>query len=172
MGRIEHSVEVNASTSDCYKIWSNFPQFPRFMENVEEVRAVGNNLWHWKVKGPLGKSAEWDAVCDVMEENRVISWHSVENSEVDNSGHVTFESVSPGRTRVTASIAYAPPGGAIGEAVAALFQNPDQMVQDDLHRFKMLVEGSEYPGGYSSGPTVESTSGPVGAGVRREGDLS
>jgi hypothetical protein len=76
---------------------------------------------------------------------RVISWRSLENSDVDNAGAVRFEP-APGRrgTIVRVNIQYYPPGGVVGKTVAQLFgEEPEQQLDDDLRRFKQMLEVGE-----------------------------
>lgn len=155
MDRFEHSVEVDAPVSECYNRWHRFEDFPEFMTNVQEVSPVGENVWHWVVNGPLGKDIEWDAVIDRDEPNREIAWHSIdEDPEMTLSGSVRFEENGPERTRVTSVIQYEAPLGALGDIVAGLFSNPQQMVIEDLENFKNLVETgvSHYTGPYATEP--------------------
>lgn len=141
MGRVEKSIEVNAPVHECYRVWTDFENFPRFMKNVKSIRRKGDrNVWHWEVSGPAGKSVEWDAEVDSMQPNKVVSWHSVRDSEVDTSGAVTFQEMEMNRTRINVTMVYNPPAGAIGEFVADLFKNPEKMVEEDLENFKQLVE--------------------------------
>src|ERR687889_657436 len=59
--RVHESIEVDAPVDDVFRYWSNFENFPTFMSNVEEVRISAQDTSNWRVKGPLGKSAEFDA---------------------------------------------------------------------------------------------------------------
>jgi uncharacterized membrane protein len=166
MGRVEQSIEVNAPIDLCYQVWSNFEQFPRFMKNVESIRRKGNaNVWQWTVKGPLGKHVTWDAEVDALRPNSIVSWHSVRNAEVDNSGAVTFKELNMGRTRVDVVISYEPPAGGVGEFVADIFSNPEKMIKEDLANFKNLVE--------QEAKTYSSTTAGLGQspeGTRRQGE--
>jgi hypothetical protein len=93
-------------------------------------------------KGPAGQRVEWDAVILEDVPNHLISWRSVEGSDVDNAGAVRFEA-APGQlgTIVQVDISYRPPGGKLGKAVAKIFgKAPDQEVQGDLARFKQVME--------------------------------
>ncbi len=58
--RVQESIEVQAPVNDVFAYWSNFENFPGFMQNIEEVRMTGEDTSHWRVKGPLGKSVEFD----------------------------------------------------------------------------------------------------------------
>ncbi len=78
------------------------------MQNVEEVRMTGQDSSHWRLKGPLGKSVEFDARTTEMDPSRGIGWNTTEG-EVMTSGEARFEEVAPGRTRVDVTMNYADP---------------------------------------------------------------
>ncbi|TCJ19832.1 hypothetical protein E0L93_02430 [Rubrobacter taiwanensis] len=59
--RVEGSVEIEAPVEKVYDYWKNLENLPQFMSNVEEVRVTGENTTHWRVKGPFGKTVEWEA---------------------------------------------------------------------------------------------------------------
>jgi uncharacterized membrane protein len=122
--RVQESVEVDAALQDVFTYWSNFESFPKFMGNIEEVRMTGQDTSHWKVKGPVGIPAEFDARTTEMDPDRGIAWNSVDG-QVMTSGEVTFHEVEPSRTRVELTMNYAdPPGGKVGEAVTNLLSDP------------------------------------------------
>ena len=109
--RAHESIEVHAPVEDVFQYWSNFENFSNFMQNVEEVRMMGADTRHWKVKGPGGKSVEFDARTTAMDPNRGIGWNTVDG-EVMTSGEARFEEVTPGRTRIEVTMNYADPPGA------------------------------------------------------------
>jgi uncharacterized membrane protein len=78
MQRAEKSIRVNAPADTVYQFWRNFENFPRFMEHVEEVRPLGGDdrMSHWKIKGPLGKSVEFDAELTRDKPGKEIGWNS------------------------------------------------------------------------------------------------
>ena len=141
--RVHESVEVQASVGDIFAYWSDFENFSNFMQNVEEVRMTGEDTSHWRVKGPLGKSVEFEARTTEMDPNRGIGWNTVEG-EVMTSGEVRFEEIQPDRTRVEVTMNYAdPPGGKAGEVVADALSNPEREMREDLQNFVRLVERGE-----------------------------
>jgi uncharacterized membrane protein len=144
--RVNESIEVQAPVAEVYRYWSNFENFPNFMQNVEEVRMTGEDTSHWKIKGPLGKSVEFDAKTTEMDPSRGIGWNTVEG-EVMTSGEARFQEVQPDRTRIEVVMNYSdPPGGKVGEAVAGLIQNPDRELKQDLQNFAQIVERGELGG--------------------------
>ena len=150
--RVHESVEVQAPVADVFAYWSNFENFPNFMQNIEEVLMTGEDTSHWRVKGPLGKSVEFDAKTTEMEPNRGIGWNTIDG-QVMTSGEVRFEELLPDRTRVEVTMNYAdPPGGKVGEAVAEAVSNPERIVREDLQNFSRIVERGELGGVESQTP--------------------
>jgi uncharacterized membrane protein len=144
--RVHETIEVEAPVDDIFSYWSNFANFSNFMSNVEEVRMSVQDTSHWRVKGPLGKSVEFDAKTTEMDPNRGIGWNTVEG-EVMTSGEVRFEETTPGRTQVDVTMNYAdPPGGPVGEAVANILSNPERNLKEDLQNFARIVERGELGG--------------------------
>jgi uncharacterized membrane protein len=139
MGRFEKSIEVNAPVQACYDEWMKFEQFPRFMKHVKSVTRQGD-FFHWVVDGPMGASIEWDAHMDGNMSDRMVSWHTIGENTVDTQGAVTFTEISPNVTRVTSTMQYEPPAGALGELVAKIFSDPASMVQQDLENFRDMME--------------------------------
>src|SRR5215212_4509993 len=122
--RVHESIVVHAPLEAVFQYWSDFENFSNFMRHVEEVRMTGRDTSHWRVKGPLGKSVEFDARTTEIDTSRGIWWNATEG-EVMISGEVRFEEIGPWRTRIEVEITYAdPPGGAAGEAVANILSNP------------------------------------------------
>lgn len=151
--RVNESVEVQAPVQDVFTYWSNFENFSEIMQNVEEVRMTGQDTSHWKVKGPLGKSVEFDARTKEMTPNQRISWESVDG-EVMNSGTVELEEVGPGRTRVEVTLDYAdPPGGKAGEVAANVISNPEREMREDLENFEQMVERGDLGGPENQSPS-------------------
>lgn len=144
--RVEKTVTINKSPEELYRFWRNFENLPRFMDHVESVQVKDSMHSHWKVKGPGGKVVEWDAVIINDIAGELIAWKST-NAEIANAGSVRFRSAPGGRgTEVTVNLEYDPPAGKAGMFVAKLLgEEPTQQVQDDLRRFKQVMEAGEVP---------------------------
>ena len=151
--RVNESIEVDAPVDDVFRYWSNFENFPSFMSNVEEVRMSAQDTSHWRIKGPLGKSVEFDAKTTEMDPNRGIGWNTVAG-EVMTSGEVRFKETTPGRTQVDVTMNYSdPPGGAVGKTVANILSNPERNLKEDLQNLARIVERGELGGAEAQTPS-------------------
>ncbi len=142
MSRVDKTIDVDAPIGRVYRFWANFGNFPRFMSHVKEVRGE-EGRYHWIADAPLGVNVHWDA--EVMEdvENDHISWRST-GGQLRNDGVVRFVELGPQRTRVHVSMYYHTPAGVVGDLVAKAFRrDPSHAIDDDLKRFKAIVEVSE-----------------------------
>lgn len=159
---LEKSLTINRSPEECYRFWHDFENFPRFMRHLESIRITGDNRMRWKAKGPAGLVVEWDAELTEDVPGERLSWRSLQHAEVDNAGTVRFEPAPGGRgTIVRVQMSYRPPGGAAGTLIAKLFgEEPSQQIDEDLRRFKWLLETGEIP------TTIGQPSGPRGTMAR------
>ena len=145
--KVEKSVTINKSPEELYRFWRNFENLPRFMNHLESVHVTGNNRSHWVAKAPAGRTVEWDAEIYNEKENELIAWRSLEGADVDSAGSVHFQAAPSGRgTEVRVVLKYDPPGGIVGATIAKLFgEEPSQQIEDDLRRFKQVMETGEIP---------------------------
>jgi uncharacterized membrane protein len=139
----EDSIEVPAPMDEVYRRWADFTRFPEFMSNVEEVRHLGDNRYHW-VARIVGVKEEWDAEVTDQEPNRRLSWSST--SGPYNAGTVTFNPVDEGKTAVWLRLEYTPPGGKAGQALDSITRVTKREVKEDLHNFKRLMKGEQVLG--------------------------
>lgn len=136
----QRSITVNAPVDEAFGMWCDFERFPQFMSHVKQVVRTGENSWHWVVDGPAGVSIEWDSEVTRTVPNKVIAWSGI-GSAVATSGLAHFSQVAPGQTRIDVYSQWQPAAGVAGRAVALLFgRDPDQLLRDDLARFKARVE--------------------------------
>lgn len=160
--QVEKCITVNRSTEECYRFWRAFDNFPRFMKHLELVEQIDDKRSRWCAKAPAGARMEWEAelIDDIPGER--LAWRSLEGADVDNYGVVRFEPAPGGRgTIVRVQLQYSPPGGRAGTLVAKLFgEEPSQQIDDDLRRFKWLIETGEIT------TTVGQPAGPRSALVR------
>jgi uncharacterized membrane protein len=145
--KVEKTVSIMRSASELYDYWRNFENLPSFMRHLESVTVQSETRSHWVAKAPLGKTVSWDAEIINEVPGELIAWRSVEGADVPNTGSVRFKTIPSGRgTQIKVNLEYNPPAGVLGAIVAKLFgEEPNQQVEDDLRRFKALMEAGEIP---------------------------
>jgi len=50
MASIQKAIEVNVPVSMAYNQWTQFEDFPEFMDGIEEVKQLDDKSLHWKAK--------------------------------------------------------------------------------------------------------------------------
>jgi uncharacterized membrane protein len=135
MSVIEKSIEINVPVKIAYNQWTQFEEFPKFMEGVKEVRQTDDTHLHWKAD-IAGKEKEWDA--EIMEQipDERIAWRA--RNGAMNAGVVTFHRLSDSKSKVMLQLEYDPEGVVenVGDAVGVV----SQRVLGDLERFKRYIE--------------------------------
>jgi uncharacterized membrane protein len=146
--KVTKSVQVARPASDLYRFWRNLENLPRFMPHLLSVTTQDHRS-RWVAAGPLGVHLQWDA--DIINDvpGKLIAWRSLPGADVDNAGAVQFQPLAlDGATRVTLTLKYDPPAGKVGAMVASLLgSDPEKQIEDDLRRFKQLMEIGELPAG-------------------------
>jgi uncharacterized membrane protein len=137
---LHKTINVNAPVEEVFRFWENYENFPRFMPHVREVKDRGHGQSHWVVEGPAGIPIEWDATLVKVVPNQLLAWKSLPGSAVGHAGVVHFMP-RDGGTQVDIQMVYHPPAGVMGHAAASLLgSNPKQAMDQDLVRFKSLLE--------------------------------
>ena len=145
--RVKHSLIVREAPERLYQFWRQLENLPSFMRHIESVTVVDARVSRWRAHGPADHAIEWDAEIINDVESELIAWRSLPGTLVPNAGSVRFERLLDGHgTNVTVTLEYDPPGGLIGTAIAKwLGADPNQQVQEDLHRLKTVFEAGEVP---------------------------
>jgi len=140
--KIERSIVVNRPVGEVYSFWRDFKNLPRFMRHLESVTETGDCRSHWVMRTSSGKKLEWNAQIIDERLHEMISWQSLDGSDVDNAGSVWFTPTPDGRgTTVKVSMKYSPPGGKVLAAIAKAFgDSGEDNLAEDLDRFKSLLE--------------------------------
>ena len=142
MQNVTEAIDVSVPISTAYNQWTQFEEFPRFMEGVERVEQLTDDRLHW-VAEIGGKRAEWYAKITEQHPDDRIAWTAEAGKGM--SGVVTFNQVDRGRTRVTAHIDWEPEGAM--EHVGAALGFDDRQVREDLERFRGLIESNRAESG-------------------------
>lgn len=135
METVEKTIDVNVPVRTAYNQWTQFEEFPRFMDGVEEVRQASDTTLHWKAS-VSGKTEEWDAQITEQTPDQRIAWTST--SGAHNSGVVTFHRLDDTQTRVTLQMGYEP--DSFTEKVGDMLGMFERRVEGDLDNFKTFIE--------------------------------
>lgn len=151
MSTVEASIEVNVPVSTAYNQWTQFEDFPKFMDGVREVRQVDDTHLHWRAE-IAGKEQQWDAEITEQIPDKRIAWHST--SGVKNAGVVTFHKISDSTTRIMLQMDYDPQGFVerIGDALGAV----KIQTSGNLKRFKEFLESRGKETGAWRGSVAQS----------------
>jgi len=135
MSTIEESVEVEAPLRAVYDQWTQFEEFPRFMQGVEEIRQLDDTHLHW-VADIGGTRREWDAEITEQHPDERVAWKATDGAE--NAGVVTFHRLDDDRTKVMLQLDFDPEG--ILETVGDKLGFVRRRAVGDLDRFKDFLE--------------------------------
>lgn len=160
-GTVHAAITVNRPRDEVYRFWHDFENLPQFMIHLDTVRDLGDGRSHWRATGPLGRTLEWEAEMIDDRPDELIAWHATQGMIAGNSGAVRFTDAPGDRgTEVRVTLQYAPRGGgAVAAFTRLLGEHPDQMVRDDLRRFKQVME---------TGEVVLSEGMPMGTHAKRQ----
>jgi uncharacterized membrane protein len=135
MAQITESVDVAVPVRTAYNQWTQFEEFPRFMDGVEEIRQTDDTHLHWVAEFG-GKREEWDAEVTEQHPDERVAWAA--RGGKGNAGVVTFHRLDEDSTRVTVQMDWDPEG--VLENVGATLGFDDRQVSKDLERFKEMIE--------------------------------
>ncbi len=140
MSKIESSIDVEVPVRVAYDQWTQFEEFPRFMEGVERVTQLDDTRLHW-VAEIAGAKREWDAEIVDQQPDQRIAWRSIDGA--GNGGIVTFQPTGETATRVNLQMEFEPEG--LAETIGDKLGFVSKQAEGDLKRFKSFVEqrGSE-----------------------------
>jgi len=135
MSTIEQSIELEVPVHTAYNQWTQFEEFPAFMDGVAEVRQLDERHLHWVAEFG-GTRHEWDAEITEQRPDERVAWRNTDGK--DNAGVVTFHKLDDSRSRVMVQLDFVPEGikEKLGDAMGA----PDRRVKADLERFKEMIE--------------------------------
>jgi uncharacterized membrane protein len=140
METIKETIEVSVPVSTAYNQWTQFEDFPKFMEGVKSVEQLDDTHLRW-VAEVSGETRDWQAEIVEQAPDQRIAWRAVDVN--GPNGLVTFEPLGESTTLVTVEMSYEPDG--LKEQLGAKIGLDTRQVKEDLERFKTLVEtmGSE-----------------------------
>lgn len=132
---IEQSIDVEAPIATVYDQWTQFEDFPQFMDGVEQITQRDDRHLHWRASFG-GETHEWDAEIVEQRPEERVAWRNVDGK--DNAGVVTFHKLGDSTTRVMVQMDWAPEG--IKEKLGSALGADDRRIAADLERFKQFIE--------------------------------
>ena len=160
MAEVIETIDVEVPVSTAYNQWTQFEEFPRFMEGVERIQQLDDTHLRWAAE-VAGKREEWDAEITEQHPDERVAW--VATSGKGNAGVVTFHRLADDQTRVTVQLDWEPEG--VTENIGVALGFDDRQVKKDLVRFKEMIEtrgtetgawrGDVEPGAGSMGTSPE-----------------
>lgn len=135
METVKESIEVNVPVKTAYNQWTQFEEFPKFMDGVEAVEQIDDTHLRW-VAEVSGERRDWRAEIVEQKADEKIAWRAVDVN--GPNGVVTFDPLGEERTLVTVEMSYEPEG--LKETLGAKIGLDSRQVRADLERFKELVE--------------------------------
>jgi uncharacterized membrane protein len=135
MTTIEQTVDVTVPVRTAYNQWTQFEEFPRFMEGVDRIEQLSETRTHWSTS-IAGVKREFDAEIVEQRPDERIAWQSV--GEPHQAGVVSFHYIAPEQTRISLRMIYAPEG--VAEKTADKLHLVEHRVKTDLERFKRFIE--------------------------------
>src|SRR3954454_22790750 len=165
--KVSKSTVVNVPVETAYAQWTQFEEFPHFMDSVSEVRQLDDTTLQW-VAVIGGVRREWRAVILEQVPNEKVAWAATEGTT--NAGAVYFTPVGPAKTTVQLELEYEPEG--VVETVADKVGLVERRAERDLERFKAFIEDAGYASGAWRGTVPGAVVGTPGveAAAASEGD--
>ena len=140
MPKVEDSIEVQAPVQQVYNQWTQFEEFPKFMEGIQSVQQLDDTHVHW-VAEIRGETREWTTEITEQQPDERVAWKTIDG-EVKNDGVVSFEQIARDQTRVNVQMDVE--GASTAENVAGdLLGVVKSQVRGDLERFKQLIENRD-----------------------------
>jgi uncharacterized membrane protein len=135
MSGVTEHVDVSVPIRTAYDQWTQFEEFPHFMEGVEEVRQVTDTSTHWRVE-IAGVKREFDAEITEQLPDERVAWRSTDGTQ--QAGVVTFHRLDESHTRVTLQLEFEPHG--VVEQAGDKLGVVNRRAKGDLERFKKFIE--------------------------------
>ncbi|HWN71519.1 MAG: SRPBCC family protein [Gaiellaceae bacterium] len=153
MPKIEDTIEVQVPVQQAYNQWTQFEDFPKFMNGIQSVQQLDDTHVQW-VAEIRGESRQWTTEITEQQPDEKVAWKTIEG-EVKNDGVVTFEPMGDAQTRVNVQMDVE--GDSTAENVAGdLLGVVKKQVHRDLERFKQLIENRDEETGAWRGEVEES----------------
>jgi uncharacterized membrane protein len=157
--KITQAITIDRPVEPLYAFWKNPTQVTAVMQYIESIAVTSDRTAHWVLRLPGNLKVECDVEFYTDIPNEVLSWRTLEGSQLQHAGAVRFRPAPGGRgTEVELTVEFVPPAGALGQAIVKLFgEAPAQYVREYLRDYKEVMETGEISTteGQTSGRTDE-----------------
>lgn len=135
-------IVVNRPRNEVFALWKDLEGLPRFMKHLGRVQRLDGHRSIWQIDVPEGMpTVQWTAEIVKEQEGTELSWHSLPQATIRNSGKVNFSDTPSGGTRIDVHLSYRPPLGKVGEELGWLFNGLlRHKVEEDIRGFKHFAE--------------------------------
>ncbi|GFE27028.1 MULTISPECIES: SRPBCC family protein [Streptomyces] len=136
MSTVKETVDVEVPVHTAYNQWTQFEEFPKFMEGVEKITQLDDrhNRWTTKIGGVR---REFDTeIIDQLPDDR-IAWRTT-TGDTRQKGLVSFRRLDETHTRVELVMDVEPSG--VAEKAADMSGTIERRVKGDMRRFKGYIE--------------------------------
>jgi uncharacterized membrane protein len=138
MSQIIESIDVDVPVTTAYNQWTQFEEFPRFLEHIESITQRDDTHLTWRVNIG-GQVREFDAEVTEQHPDERVAWNST-GGEADHAGVVTFHKLAEDKSRVTVQLDWEPKG--LLEKVGDIAGVATHAVKDELDHFKKYIENT------------------------------
>lgn len=133
MPAIRQSIEVGAPVHAVYQYLTHFEDYPRFMQDIDNVQQVDATHLHWSAHMSY-QPLEWDTEIIEQTPDRCIAWRNT--SGPTHAGRVELQPAGPDSARMTLTLEADAGSLPASDAEVALAQQLHQ----DLTSFKQFIE--------------------------------
>jgi uncharacterized membrane protein len=135
MAVIDQTVDVHVPLHTAYDQWTQFEDFPRFMEGVEQVHQLDDTTLEWRAR-IAGAERSWRARIVEQVPDQRITW--IATGGARNDGTVSFSSLGANTTRVNLLMDVEPEGPV--ETAGSALGLVRMRIKGDLERFRDFIE--------------------------------
>jgi uncharacterized membrane protein len=137
--RIQKTMRIDATPADLYEFWANPENYPKVFTHVKQVTREEDGIYRWHVMGPAGIPLSWTGTITRQIPGKMVEWHSLRGSVIENRGIIRLDAGKDGRTQVHVQMSYTPPAGLLGHAFAALLGvDPKSLMDQDFVQLKAV----------------------------------
>jgi len=144
---VHQSLTINRPADELFAFWRELTNLPRVIRHLKSVEVIDDVRSRWTASGPMGVTVQWEAEIFNERKPEMIAWRSLPGSQMDTAGSIHFKPLGHDRgTAMVVSLKYNPPAGKVGASIASLLgSGVEQELDEDLRRFKSLMEAGEVP---------------------------